>query len=256
MTDQAKTRTGKDIHVSDFAHETWEDLKRTSRLGDFILPCCNSPAVLKTSINGTPFFSHLSDECATAPETIWHQETKRAVIMGLEALGIQAHTEMPGGGPSGRWKADVYFVHESVIHAIEIQRSPQTLSKYLRRQQKYADSSVRCFWLVRPAISPALVKACHRERRRRGIAVKAVDLWRLPDLPVSLYMADTGEQPVIYGGGRRSELIDYLRAIMDGRYVYADGLWIIDGDAPQVWRASFASREMLEQEAGQSRQDS
>jgi competence protein CoiA len=239
VTDQAKTKGGEDVHVGSYTLEAWETLKRTSRLGDFMLPCCNSPAVLKTSINGVPFFSHLSDECATAPETIWHQEAKLAVITGLEALGIQAHMEMPGGGPQGKWQADVYFVNAGVIHAIEIQRSPQTLSTYLRRQQRYVGSGVRCFWLVRPQISWALVKACQREQRRRAMPTMGHDAWRLPDLPVSLYFGEAAEQPVIYGGSRRSELIDYLRAIIDGRYVYASGLWIIERSLPQAWKPGF-----------------
>ena len=55
------------MDVIDFSLSEWEALKQSAQLGDFILPCCQAPAVLKTSIRGVPFFAHLTDECATAP---------------------------------------------------------------------------------------------------------------------------------------------------------------------------------------------
>ena len=76
MTQAAWTRHGQPVDANDFTGPDWESLKLSTQLGDFVLPCCKAPAVLKTSINGLPFFAHLSDECATAPETKWHRVRK------------------------------------------------------------------------------------------------------------------------------------------------------------------------------------
>lgn len=69
MTQSAWTRDGRPVDAATFSSPEWEQLKQSAQLGDFMMSCCKAPAVLKTSINGLPFFAHLSDECATAPET-------------------------------------------------------------------------------------------------------------------------------------------------------------------------------------------
>lgn len=61
------------------------------------MPCCRSRAVLKTSINGLQFFAHHSDECATAPETIWHFQAKDLLYGTLGAFGVDPKTEVSGG---------------------------------------------------------------------------------------------------------------------------------------------------------------
>jgi competence CoiA-like predicted nuclease len=143
MTDAARTRDGRAVHVGDFRPDEWEALKRASTLGDFRMACCQTPAVLKTSINGVRFFSHLSDECATAPETVWHQAGKEAVLGALRSLGLEGRDEVPGQAPDGRkWTADVLFTTEGRTVAIELQRSPQTLREFLRRQERYQASGV------------------------------------------------------------------------------------------------------------------
>ena len=83
MTHSAWTRARQPVNAADYASSDWEALKLCTQLGDFILPCCEAPAVLKTSIRGVPFFAHLTDECATAPETKWHKAGKTAVLAAL-----------------------------------------------------------------------------------------------------------------------------------------------------------------------------
>lgn len=88
------------------------------------MTCCNAPAVLKTSINGLPFFAHLSDECRTAPETRWHKAGKASVLTALNSMGIQGYDEVSGDSPNGdKWKADVLFSITGRTIVIELQRS-------------------------------------------------------------------------------------------------------------------------------------
>ncbi|PVX85848.1 AraC-like DNA-binding protein [Paraburkholderia unamae] len=63
MTQSAWTRDGRPVDAAAIPRAEWEALKQFAQLGDFMMPCCKAPAVLKTSINGLPFFAHLSDEC-------------------------------------------------------------------------------------------------------------------------------------------------------------------------------------------------
>ena len=76
MTEISVNKHGEYFDATDFSDSEWEVLKRNYVIGDFLMTCCQSPAVLKTSPNGLKFFSHYSDECATAPETIWHIQAK------------------------------------------------------------------------------------------------------------------------------------------------------------------------------------
>lgn len=87
MTQSAWTRDGRPVDAAAIASAEWDRLKQTAPLGDFVMPCCKAPAVLKTSINGMPFFAHLSDECITAPETKWHKAGKAAVLAALDSIG-------------------------------------------------------------------------------------------------------------------------------------------------------------------------
>jgi competence protein CoiA len=244
MSQFARSKEGVEINALDFSPDAWEALKQISALGDFVMPCCNSAAALKTSITGTPFFAHVNDECATAPETRWHQDTKRAVLAGLAELGVQALPEVRSS--EGRWQADVFFERQGMLHAIEIQRSPQTLAKYLRRQQTYLDSGVRSFWLVIPTQVSPLFRASWRLLRERGATPSPAERWFLAELPLAFYVHDAGEQPVVYGGGHRSELKEYLRAIVEDRYVFEKGLWVVEGSQPQAWRPSFGPGSMQE----------
>lgn len=57
MTQAAWTHDGRPVDAASIPGAEWEALKQTAQLGDFVMPCCKAPAVLKTSINGLPFFA-------------------------------------------------------------------------------------------------------------------------------------------------------------------------------------------------------
>jgi len=165
---EAFTRDDQAVYASQYTVAEWDALKAQS-LSDpfaFKMPCCESRAVLKTSMNGVQFFAHYSDECATAPETVWHIEAKDLVFGALKLLGLNPRSEVPGGTAKDRWKADVYFEVGDRKIAIELQRSYQHLRDFIRRQERYARSGVECYWLVRYEVGRTLGKAIMTKRYR------------------------------------------------------------------------------------------
>ncbi len=229
MTQSAWTREGAPVDAALIPSEVWEALKRSSELGDFQMPCCKAPAVLKTSINGLPFFAHLSDECATAPETVWHKAGKAAVLAGLADLGITGREEVPGQSAAGdKWEADVLFSTGSRTIAIELQRSYQHFRDFIRRQERYAASSVECFWLVRQENFVTLVKATGQIHPKRYCGnvfpPGGIGTGSLPELPVAMLVTD-GSQRVAFGGLKSSTVPEWLAGIIRGDYQYRGGSW-------------------------------
>ncbi|MBF8644601.1 hypothetical protein IRZ76_06635 [Pseudomonas pudica] len=162
----ALNRNEEPVWAGEFSHEEWEGLKARSLTDAFAfkMACCNARAVLKTSINGLQFFAHYSDECATAPETVWHIEGKDLVFGALKFFGVKPRSEVPGGTAKDRWKADIYFEIGERKIAIELQRSYQHLRDYVRRQERYARYGVECYWLVRPEAARSLMKSIMNKR--------------------------------------------------------------------------------------------
>lgn len=229
MTQSAWTRDGRPVDAAAISSAEWEALKQSAQLGDFMMPCCKAPAVLKTSINGLHFFSHLADECGTAPETKWHKGGKAAVLAALTNMGIKGGDEVPGQSPAGdKWEADVLFSLSGRIIVIELQRSYQHLRDFTGRQERYAASAVECYWLVRKETFMTLGKATSRLLLKRDFGNKfpasGIGTGMLPELPVA--MLDTeGEQLVMFGGGKTATVPVWLAGILDGAYQYRSGSW-------------------------------
>ena len=231
MTQSAWTRNGQPVDAGVISTTAWELMKQTTKLGDFVLPCCSAPAVLKTSINGVPFFAHLSDECATAPETKWHKAGKAAVLAALDSLGIHSQEEAPGQTPSGaRWEADVLFTSNGRTIAIELQRSYQHLREYVRRQQRYTESGVECYWLVRLEPYRTLVKATARLLLQREFGnvwpANGIGSGLLPEFPVAMLNTD-GNHYVLAGPGKSADMQSWIIGLVEGTYQYRDGSWTL-----------------------------
>lgn len=235
MNQAAWTRAGEPVDAGFISTADWEALKAASVLGDFLMPCCRAPAVLKTSINGLPFFAHLSDECATAPETKWHLAGKAAVLAALKSMGIQGNEEVSGKSPTGSWEADVLFeVDDGPIRrriAIELQRSYQHLRDYVRRQERYAASGVECYWLTTPQHFGTFLKASLRRRLARdfgGVVPAAGGFWHmLPELPLGMLALEEAAT-VHFGAMKSAALADWLAAIVARRYTFHGGQWLVD----------------------------
>lgn len=207
----------------------WEALKQHAQLGDFMMPCCQAPAVLKTSINSLQFFAHLSDECSTAPETVWHKSGKVAVLAALNGIGIEASEEVAGQSPRGfTWKADVLFSFQGRTIAIELQRSYQHLRDYIRRQERYTESNVECYWLTRREQFVTLGKATSRLLLKRNYGnvfpPEGIGTGSLPELPVSMLDIEN-QQQILFGGMKYATVHAWLTGILNGTFQYREGTW-------------------------------
>lgn len=166
MTPEAFTHDDLPVFASQYTEAEWNALKTQSLVNPlaFKMPCCGARAVLKTSINGLQFFAHYSDECATAPETVWHIEAKDLVFGALRLFGMNPRAEVTGGDGKDRWRADVYFEIDGRNIAIELQRSYQHLREFVARQHRYARAGVECYWLVRHEVGMTLLNAIMKKR--------------------------------------------------------------------------------------------
>lgn len=228
MTQTAWTRNGQPVDATAFEQTEWEAMKQRYAVGDFVMPCCASPAIPKTSINGNQFFAHLSDECSTAPETVWHKEGKAAVLSSLSRMGIGGREEVPGKSTRGeKWEADVLFSVPGRTIAIELQRSYQHLRDFNARQQRYAESGVECYWLVRDETFRTLSKATARLVLARDFGGKfpeqGIGTGMLPELPVAMLI---GEPKLVqFGLGKHASVQQWLEGILSGKYQHRNGSW-------------------------------
>ena len=133
----------------------------------------------------------------------WHREGKAGVLAALAKLGIEAREDVDGVTPNGtKWKADVLFaIHERNI-AIVLQRSYQHLREFRRRQERFAECGIECFWLFRdvPFVTFSNTTA------------------PLSELPVSILNE---------GRVQSASVAEWLSAIVDGSFRFYDGLWAI-----------------------------
>lgn len=146
-------KNDKQIHSFVYSLKDWIALKEDKN-SSFNMVCCGNQATLKTSKLGTQFFAHKikpkDSNCSTGGETAEHIHIKYLVMKELGRNGWDVKVEKRGVTPSGEeWIADIYAEKGKAKIAIEVQWSPQTFIETRRRQEKYAQSGVRCAWLLR-----------------------------------------------------------------------------------------------------------
>jgi Competence protein CoiA-like family len=140
-----------DVYSFDYDDESWQSLKNNHKNLNFVMPCCNSHAVPKTSKLKNYFFAHSKQgECTSAPETPEHLYLKTIIAKIARSDGWLVTTEKKGETPSGEvWIADVFCTKGNVKLAFEVQWSAQTNDEFIRRTRKYTESDVRVAWLYR-----------------------------------------------------------------------------------------------------------
>ncbi len=151
---------GKIIDAATYDYDSWQILKSTYEIGDFKMLCCKANAIPKTSNNFVQFFAHQTDECATAPETIWHKTAKKMISDYLYSLALHVIEEKSGSD----WRADVYFELGERKIAIELQRSSQTLDRYFKRQAKYKSDGIEAYWFLYQPCYVQLTKSIKKYR--------------------------------------------------------------------------------------------
>ena len=230
MPSVAYDKSGTLIDAERIDPRLWESMKSGSAPGDYLMPCCHTPAILKTSPNGLPFFAHYNDECKTAPETAWHQSGKALIRAKLASMDIACREEVPGGTKEAPWQADTLFQFGSRTIVVELQRSYQHLRDYIRRQERYASCGVESYWLTRRENFITVIKATGQLRLKRDLGGKFPPEGffspLLPELPIA-YL-ELGESARVGGPAAFSASVeDWLRAIVERRFVFDDGRWIV-----------------------------
>ncbi len=233
MVDRVLNTHGEAVYASLWPPYEWDRLKEQYSVGDFLMPCCNSNAIPKTSPNGLQFFAHHSDECTTSPESLWHIASKDSVLKALYTLNISATQERPGGDTGRKWTADVYFELEHRKIAIEIQHSYQHLKKYFSRQQRYVESGVECYWVLYPPRYLTLSKSTSQYRLKNEFNNAfpsdpdvSIGLGQIETLPTVMF--DPEKERSIYGPDFFSATtIDWIEAIVSKRFYYQPEGWKI-----------------------------
>lgn len=227
MAESARRKSDNIIlYASELNATEWNQIKDSYQVGDLVFEQCGCVAVPKTSITGTQFFSHHVDECKTAPESVWHHEAKKLIVRSAIEQGLQVTEELPGRNGASVWKSDVFIHANSGPIAIEIQRSHQTLERYLERQEKYQRAGIRCFWIVYREKYRSLIKALSYYRmEKQGMKLPfGPQIESLPAMWLDLDEGVTirGPQMIAYS------LNEWIASIVDNRFVYyPDGLWKI-----------------------------
>ncbi|HDM8194191.1 TPA: hypothetical protein P0E36_000299 [Vibrio harveyi] len=236
MVNFCKTKDGCVIHTNEFDEQSWGTLKDSYLLGDLIMPCCNTPAIPKTSSNFKKFFAHHSDECATSPESNWHINAKEQIMLVLKDLGFSPVLEKSGRSASGSWKADIYFEVSTRKVAIEIQHSYQHLRDYLKRQARYREANVECFWVLYKPRYLTLGKSISKYRIKNEFAGKLPTKGLfpcLPELPIVILDLEQDTAPILAAGRVCSSINGYLTSIINNEFIYDKerGVWQIVKDA-------------------------
>ena len=205
----------------------WQALKNGYEVGDFVMPCCPSPAIPKTSPNGRHFFAHYVDECTSAPETQWHLEGKALITATLATLGHVCTEEVPGISGEALWRADTYFEFEGRRIVIELQRSYQHLDDYFSRQERYAKAGIECYWLIRPEPAHTLMGSLARFRIKRDSGGKLIPGFPfVAELPMAIL--ETGNEPYIkFAKLLRATPKEWLQSLLEKRFHWSDGVWFI-----------------------------
>lgn len=185
-----RANDGLEVESFSIPAAEWDEM-RCLPLGTFKMIGSAWPAVLKRSIRGMQFFAHAPGFTGTrpAPESEHHVWAKVAIAKALRAAGHRAWVERSGTSPSGEaWQADVLCLAGEKLIAFEVQLAQQTLEEYEARSARYADSGVKCVWLVRAKSHyGTLAKSIYYRLHRQGITPPGRPaLPHLPALPLKL----------------------------------------------------------------------
>ena len=151
------TDDNRGIHAFDLNDDEWNTLAYRNRSTRFLrMPCCNAKVILRRSGLRTQHFAHKArpKDCLSREETEHHIRLKTLAVERARIAGWEADCEVAGETPDGeKWIADALARKDGRTVAVEIQWSSQTHEETRRRQRRYADSGVRCLWLMRDAPS-------------------------------------------------------------------------------------------------------
>jgi hypothetical protein len=206
------------------------------------------PAVLKRSIRGLQFFAHAPGfpGVRPEPESEQHRIAKVTIVRALRAAGYDAWVERPGTTSEGEsWQADVLCQANARMIAFEVQLAQQTLEEYEIRSARYANSGVKCVWLVRaPKHYQTLQKAiyCRLQEQDSFLAPRPA-LAHLAVLPLDVGLSKTAlveeMRVTVFPGDSHLQipLTDFAIGVAGGRLTFSAREW--------RWRDSVTRRNPL-----------
>ncbi len=230
-------RADDGLEIESFSVPTAEwDTMRNLPLGTFKMIGSEWPAVLKRSIRGTQFFAHAAgfSGIKPEPESEQHAWAKIAIAKALRAAGHSAWVERSGTSPCGEaWQADVLCQTKEQVIAFEVQLAQQTLDAYETRSARYADSGVKCVWLVRaPTHYGTLGKAIYYRLHQQGIIpAPRPALPHLAALPLDLGEPKSGPldgmRVVVFPNGspQRITVAEFAVGMAAGKLMFSNMEW-------------------------------
>jgi len=130
-----------------------------------LLQPCGHPGFPRVSPRGTRHFVHTRDSGCTHQESAEHLHLKALIAAAVSTAGWTAATEVAGNG----YVADVLAQGPGGPVTLEVQRSPQVLREYERRQNAYEAEGVRCVWFA--------ARVPHGHRAGPGLPLFLVQDW-------------------------------------------------------------------------------
>ena len=225
MSEYAVTIDGELLDTNLFEEESWDQLKKNYKIGNLKMICCGANAIPKTSIKYNRFFAHQSIECSTAPETIWHNISKKIIVEEFSKLGFRAIEEQIGNG----WVADVYVELDGRKIAIELQQSPQTLKVYIERQKKYSEFQIEAYWLLYPPRYITIKKAIKHYRLKNEFNNKCPKEGFFPSLNnLPVFYIDDIDYKIKGVGLFNHSIEDFITSVVNSKLAYLS-TWYIEG---------------------------
>lgn len=223
---------GRVVFSDQYTDEEWDNLKNNYRIGDLIMPCCKSPAIPKTSSNFMKYFAHYSDECGNSPESIWHLESKELLVEELKKFGIDAILERTGEGQSGTWKADIYFEYNNLKYAFEIQHSYQKISEYFKRQKRYTESGVNCYWILYGPVYLTVTRSIGKYLIKNEFGGKTPKPFYgcSRELPLVVLDINNENNKIRLAKLATLSIKDYIRGVINNKFIF--------DEIERVWRVS------------------
>lgn len=224
--------------------QQWQDLRtrHKAKALNLWMPCCNVPAVPKTSPRGTFFFAHARrGECTTADESPEHLYCKSLIAQAAMDAGWSVTSEWPGQSPEGeQWLADVYCEKGTAKLALEVQLSPQSDAETVRRQTRYRSSGVRGAWFFGARARQATMEL---DQQTPAFSLRSVVV---------------GEEPMVEPFGVR--LTEFVKAMLHKRLDWAIPLYnrphLVEYIEDACWACKKPVKQVLEHvEGGSSPED-
>lgn len=147
------TQNNKSVFAFDYSKEEWGNVKMAKKGIWFVMPCCNTQAIPKTSQLGAQFFSHVQRGNCRAYENEPKESLfiKTLIYRAAKKTGWGTYLEEKLETPDGKGvRADVMVISpdrsKSIVFLVQMTRQP--IKTYLARQRIYDDLGVDVVWIV------------------------------------------------------------------------------------------------------------